>query len=135
MTVELKKKKLIRSLSDDDNDYGENASKKLNSRCFKIHRFSFQILLNFFGGVEFQRTVSKFKKRIRNRCLVFTSSSKCEIRILTWWSCNDGKKCTKQRRARAHFLGANQPIAFYRSRSRCRRRLGADHLTLEGGGG
>ena len=110
MTVELKKKKLIWSLSNDDNDYGENASKKLNSRCFKIHHFSFQILLNFFGGVEFQRTVSKFKKRIRNRCLVFTSSSKRKISFLRGGLVTTAKKCTKQRHARAHFLGARGPF-------------------------
>ena len=32
------------------------------------------------SGVEFQRTVSKLKKEIENRCLVFTSSRKREIR-------------------------------------------------------
>ena len=37
-------------------------------------------MLTIFFGVEFQKTVSKFKKRKRKSCLVFMSSTKCEIR-------------------------------------------------------
>ena len=38
-----------------------------------------QMLVNF-SGVEFYKTVSKFRKEKQSRCLVFTSSTKREIR-------------------------------------------------------
>ena len=40
--------------------------------------FSFQMLVNF-SGVEFQRTVSKFGERKKDRCLVFFSTKR-EVR-------------------------------------------------------
>ena len=56
------------------------------------------------------------------KCLEFTSSTKREIWIFTWWA-TTAKKCTKQRHARAHFsFLADQPIAVYRCRCRCRHR-------------
>ena len=65
-------------------------------------------------GVEFSRTVSKFRKRIRSCCLEFPSSTKREI-----WHFNvvvvktTDKKCTKKRDARAKlWFCQSEPVAF-----------------------
>ena len=76
---------IIGSLSNNDGKGGENVTQKVNSRCFKLHLFfaTFLIcqILAIFSGVEFERSVSKFKKTEKeNRCLVFTSAIKREIK-------------------------------------------------------
>ena len=74
----------IGSLSSNDGHGYENVTYKVKSRrlhIFRIYSISFiigQILANIFG-VEFERTVSKFRKRKRKFCLVFPSLTKREI--------------------------------------------------------
>ena len=45
--------------------------------------FNFSNVGDFFG-VEFSRTVAKFRKKIKNCCLVITSSRKRETRYRTF---------------------------------------------------
>ena len=78
---------------------------KVNSlqNCFKFNRIalilsrSIRQMLVIFSGVEFFKTVSKFRKRKR-KSLSFTSSTKHEIRHfhVPSHSCSDGKEMYKK---------------------------------------
>ena len=62
-----RKRRPLGSLSNNDHDGYENVTKKVTSRCLKLDRaysisFNSTNADNFFG-VEFKRTVSKFRKR------------------------------------------------------------------------
>ena len=76
------------------------------------------MLANVFG-VEFLRTVSKFRKRTESCCLVFPASTKREFKHFP--------------RAKLLFL-LIKPIAFGRSRCRPRRRCLSSLLRIDGGG-
>ena len=70
----------------------------MNSRCLKIHRsysmsFNWSITLVNFSIVEFQRTVSKLKKKKNRKSLSCVSRSPQNEKLgsFTLWLCNDGK--------------------------------------------
>ena len=69
----------------------------MNSRCLKIHSsysmsFNLSITLVNFSIVEFQRTVSKFKKKNRKSLSCVSRSPQNEkLGSFTLWLCNDGK--------------------------------------------
>ena len=78
-------KTVVRTIERLSNNGGRRLRKrhlKVNSRCFKLYpaysNSSIHKMLVNFSGVEFLKTVSKFRKRSRR--LVFTSSTKREIR-------------------------------------------------------
>ena len=80
-------------------------------------------MLAKFSGVEFQRTVSKLKKEIENRCLVFKSSRKREISQFHFVVVQQRQiNVQKKRDARAKFCFANLKLLLL-IRSRCRSRL------------
>ena len=60
------------SFSFDDGSEKENVTQKMNLRCFTlIPSHSMSLMLANFPGVEFQKTISKFRKKNQ---IVFLSS-------------------------------------------------------------
>lgn len=92
--------KILKSLRNNNSDSYGNVTEKFGllqstSTC-SFHLVQFVKCWQFFSGDEFQKTVSKVKKRKRKSCLVFMSSTKCEIRnfcvvVLQWRQRNNKK--------------------------------------------
>ena len=79
-------------------------------------------MLVIISGVKFQRTVSKFTKRIRKLLSCVHDLHKYEIRNSRRSREVTAKKCTRKRDARAKFLFCqSKPIAFlpFLLRRRC----------------
>ena len=100
----------------------------MNSCCLKLYRaysisFSLSNVGNFLG-VEFWRTVPKFKKRKRKLLSCVPVLNKTWNYALSRRSrATTAKKCTKKRDARAELLfSLSKPFSFCRSRCRHRRR-------------
>ena len=78
----------FRTLRSEDGDGGENVAKKVNSRCFSLHRdYSKSLTLSNVGEppeVEFLRTISKFRKReeISSSLVYFLCTSWCTCKIV-----------------------------------------------------
>ena len=88
---------VLGNLSNNDGDGQKNVTQEVNSHCLKLYRvysISFiREMLKNFTGVEFQRTVSKYKKRKRKWLPVLCSRSLQNVKLgtLTSQSCNDGQ--------------------------------------------
>ena len=103
-----------------------------SSLLLQLYKFVMQMLA-IFTGVEFERTVSKFTKRKKkeNRCLVFTSPLKLEIRkfhvVVARWR---QRNVRKRRDARAKLLFCLSNLLLF-CRSRCRHRCISSLLSSE----
>ena len=79
-------------------------------------------ILAKFSGVESERTVSKFRKRKRNFCVVLTYSIKQAREKFMSQSCNDNYEMYNIRDERAKLFCLLTFLLFCRSRYRRRRR-------------
>ena len=97
------------SLSSNDDDRHKNGTEKVKSPCFKPYR-AYSISFNSSNVGIFLELNSKILyqssgKEKESRCLVFTSSTKREIKAFSHRSrAVTAKKCTKKRDARAKLL-------------------------------
>ena len=106
------------NLSSNDCDGYENVTYKVKSRCFKLYR-AYSISFNLSNVGIFLELNSKILyrssgKEKQSRCLVFTSSTKREIKAFSHRSrAVMARKCTKKRDARAKLLFCqSKPIVF-----------------------
>ena len=103
---------------DGDGDGYENLTYKVKSRCFKLYS-AYSISFNLSNVGSFLELNSKILyrssgKEKESRCLVFTFSTKREIKAFSHRSrAVTARKCTKKRDARAKMLFCqSKPTAF-----------------------
>ena len=105
---------IIKSSRNNSTDSYEKLGLLQSTSTCSFHLVQFVKCWQFFSGVEFQKTVSKFKKRKRKSCLVFMSSTKCEIRnfcvVVLQWRQRNNKKVDA--RPILLFCQSIVPIAF-----------------------